>query len=174
MIIAWSASLASLVGSKSSRDSSSAEPSSSIRQSKSLRTRYGPSNNDESKTNEATNSTRAKTFSVIQSRDTEQDTMSPVGTVPGRGMMRRETSQGDRPRPQSIMQIQPQQYQEADTRDILPELQPVLGFLNAHSQRVYNEGYFMKLADLRPGESAQFPWRFYIVCARAKGAEDSE
>jgi hypothetical protein len=88
--------------------------------------------------------------------------------------MRPETSQGDRPRPQSIMQIQPQQYQEADTRDILPELQPVLGFLNAHSHKVYNEGYFMKLADLRPGESAQFPWRFYIVCARAKGAEDSE
>lgn len=32
--------------------------------------------------------------------------------------------------------------------DTLPELQPIFTFLNAHSNKLYQEGYFLKLNDL--------------------------
>lgn len=32
--------------------------------------------------------------------------------------------------------------------DTLPELQPVFAFLNSHSHKLYQEGYFLKLHDL--------------------------
>jgi len=32
--------------------------------------------------------------------------------------------------------------------DTLPELQPVFTFLNSHSNKLYQEGYFLKLHDL--------------------------
>ena len=34
------------------------------------------------------------------------------------------------------------------TGDTLPELQPVFSFLNSHSNKLYQEGYFLKLHDL--------------------------
>ena len=38
-------------------------------------------------------------------------------------------------------------------KDTLPELQPIFNFMNVHSQKLYNEGYFFKLADLKAGQS---------------------
>ncbi|PNS20407.1 hypothetical protein CAC42_5857 [Sphaceloma murrayae] len=35
-----------------------------------------------------------------------------------------------------------------DTGDTLPELQPIFTFLNSHSNKLYQEGYFLKLHDL--------------------------
>lgn len=32
--------------------------------------------------------------------------------------------------------------------DTLPELQPIFSYLNAHANKVYQEGYFLKLNDL--------------------------
>ena len=51
-----------------------------------------------------------------------------------------------------MMQIQPRET-EVD-KDTLPELQPIYNFMNIHSAKLYNEGYFLKLADLRPGQCA--------------------
>lgn len=38
-------------------------------------------------------------------------------------------------------------------RETLPELQPIFNFMNNHSEKLYTEGYFLKLADLMPGMS---------------------
>jgi CCR4-NOT transcriptional complex subunit CAF120 len=36
-------------------------------------------------------------------------------------------------------------------QDTMPELAPVFNFLNAHSNKLYQEGYFLKLNDLDIG-----------------------
>ena len=35
-----------------------------------------------------------------------------------------------------------------DTQDTIPELLPIFTFLNSHSNKLYQEGYFLKLNDL--------------------------
>lgn len=40
-----------------------------------------------------------------------------------------------------------------------PELQPIFNFLNIHSQKLYNEGYFLKLVDLTAGAAHLFVYR---------------
>ena len=45
--------------------------------------------------------------------------------------------------------------------DNLPELQPIFSFLNSHSNKLYQEGYFLKLHDL---DSRKSPY------SRCKGA----
>ena len=35
-----------------------------------------------------------------------------------------------------------------DTGDTIAELMPVFSYLNAHSNKLYQEGYFLKLHDL--------------------------
>ncbi|KAG9686247.1 hypothetical protein KCU59_g24038, partial [Aureobasidium melanogenum] len=44
--------------------------------------------------------------------------------------------------------------------DTLPELQPIFSFLNSHSNKLYQEGYFLKLHDLdsRGRPSADRAW----------------
>lgn len=50
-------------------------------------------------------------------------------------------------RPMSMMQTyQPPVMDVA--QDTLPELQPIFTFLNSHSNKLYQEGYFLKLHDL--------------------------
>jgi len=50
-------------------------------------------------------------------------------------------------RPNSMMQTyQPPQMELA--QDTPPELQPIFSFLNSHSNKLYQEGYFLKLHDL--------------------------
>lgn len=38
-------------------------------------------------------------------------------------------------------------FMEID-KDVIPELQPIFSFLNSHSNKLYQEGYFLKLNDL--------------------------
>lgn len=33
-------------------------------------------------------------------------------------------------------------------QDVIAELQPIFSFLNSHSNKLYQEGYFLKLNDL--------------------------
>lgn len=50
-------------------------------------------------------------------------------------------------RPQSMVQTHSPVMMD-NTGDILPELQPIFSFLNSHSNKLYQEGYFLKLHDL--------------------------
>ena len=40
-------------------------------------------------------------------------------------------------------------------QDVIPELQPIFSFLNSHSNKLYQEGYFLKLNDLDSRKEAQ-------------------
>ncbi|KAI9894939.1 MAG: hypothetical protein M1814_000159 [Vezdaea aestivalis] len=55
----------------------------------------------------------------------------------------------DRPpsRPTSMIQTYNPPLMEV-AQDTLPELQPIFSFLNSHSNKLYQEGYFLKLNDL--------------------------
>lgn len=33
------------------------------------------------------------------------------------------------------------------SKEIIPELQPIFAFLNSHTNKLYQEGYFLKLDD---------------------------
>ena len=43
--------------------------------------------------------------------------------------------------------------------DTIPELAPIFTFLNTHSNKLYQEGYFLKLNDLDTREHAPHPDR---------------
>lgn len=40
-------------------------------------------------------------------------------------------------------------------QDTVPELQPIFSFLNSHANKLYQEGYFLKLTDLDTRRSRQ-------------------
>lgn len=42
-------------------------------------------------------------------------------------------------------------------QDVIPELQPIFTFLNSHSNKLYQEGYFLKLNDLDSRKSEENP-----------------
>ncbi|KAL8693800.1 MAG: hypothetical protein Q9218_001448 [Villophora microphyllina] len=50
-------------------------------------------------------------------------------------------------RPMSMVQTYQPPLMEIG-QDVIPELQPVFSFLNSHSNKLYQEGYFLKLNDL--------------------------
>ncbi|KAL8725002.1 MAG: hypothetical protein Q9181_006576 [Wetmoreana brouardii] len=50
-------------------------------------------------------------------------------------------------RPMSMVQTYQPPLMEIG-HDVIPELQPVFSFLNSHSNKLYQEGYFLKLNDL--------------------------
>src|SRR4051812_36078261 len=50
-------------------------------------------------------------------------------------------------RPLSMVQTYQPPLMEV-AQDTLPELQPIFTFLNSHSNKLYQEGYFLKLNDL--------------------------
>lgn len=50
-------------------------------------------------------------------------------------------------RPISMVQTYQPPLMEV-AQDTLPELQPIFTFLNSHSNKLYQEGYFLKLHDL--------------------------
>ncbi|PSK60635.1 hypothetical protein B9Z65_785 [Elsinoe australis] len=65
---------------------------------------------------------------------------------PSSALQQRNRSDSRASRPTSMIQT----YSPAtmDTGDTLPELQPIFTFLNSHSNKLYQEGYFLKLHDL--------------------------
>lgn len=83
---------------------------------------------------------------VTSSSQTLYDLPSHQSPSPTRA---RATSGSSRPssRPASMVQTyQPPLMEVAN--DTPPELQPVFTFLNSHSNKLYQEGYFLKLHDL--------------------------
>jgi hypothetical protein len=44
------------------------------------------------------------------------------------------------------------------SRDTEPELIPIFQYLNSHSNKLYQEGYFLKLNDLDTSESPVSKW----------------
>lgn len=44
------------------------------------------------------------------------------------------------------------------SRDTEPELIPIFQYLNSHSNKLYQEGYFLKLNDLDTSESPMSKW----------------
>lgn len=50
-------------------------------------------------------------------------------------------------RPMSMVQTYQPPIMDV-AQDTLPELQPIFTFLNSHSNKLYQEGYFLKLHDL--------------------------
>lgn len=66
-------------------------------------------------------------------------TNSPIDITKGR-------NRSNSGRPLSIVQtFQPPVMDVGD--DTIPELQPIFTFLNSHSNKLYQEGYFLKLDD---------------------------
>lgn len=62
-------------------------------------------------------------------------------------------------RPMSLVQAYQPPLMEI-AQDTLPELQPIFTFLNSHSNKLYQEGYFLKLNDLDSRMwSIDIPWR---------------
>lgn len=60
---------------------------------------------------------------------------------------RRTRTERSASRPMSMVQaFQPPLKEIA--QDTIPELQPIFSFLNSHSNKLYQEGYFLKLNDL--------------------------
>lgn len=43
------------------------------------------------------------------------------------------------------------------TEDTIPELQPIFTFLNSHSNKLYQEGYFLKLDDQSTRSLSRIP-----------------
>lgn len=58
-------------------------------------------------------------------------------------------------RPMSMVQTYQPPVMEI-AQDTIPELQPIFSFLNSHSNKLYQEGYFLKLNDLDSSASIFF------------------
>jgi CCR4-NOT transcriptional complex subunit CAF120 len=76
----------------------------------------------------------------------QQWTAEPRDSPQGRPV--RERAPGDRvsSRPMSMVQTYQPPLMEL-TQDTLPELQPIFSYLNSHGNKLYQEGYFLKLDD---------------------------
>jgi CCR4-NOT transcriptional complex subunit CAF120 len=70
----------------------------------------------------------------------------------------RERQPGDRmsSRPMSMVQTYQPPLMEL-TQDTLPELQPIFTYLNSHGNKLYQEGYFLKLDD-QNSRRHMLPW----------------
>lgn len=54
--------------------------------------------------------------------------------------------------------------------DTIPELQPIFTLLNSHANKLYQEGYFLKLDDQNTRTSAPFRRRGFILTRVQRGA----
>jgi CCR4-NOT transcriptional complex subunit CAF120 len=78
---------------------------------------------------------------------------------------RREQVQRNRAssRPMSMVQTYQPPLMEL-SQDTLPELQPVFAYLNSHGNKLYQEGYFLKLDDQNSSMLLISPEGFGIEC----------
>lgn len=66
-------------------------------------------------------------------------------------------------RPMSMVQTYQPPVMEI-AQDTIPELQPIFSFLNSHSNKLYQEGYFLKLNDLDSSASIfSFRCRLFLT-----------
>ena len=68
---------------------------------------------------------------------------SPLNTSPKGSPHRHKRSSS---RPLSMVQTYQPRIMDVN-EDTIPELQPVFSYLNSHSNKLYHEGYFLKLDD---------------------------
>ena len=86
-------------------------------------------------------------FTTPQASSAKLNELAKDSPSPTSAQQQRNRSDSQASRPMSMVQT----YSPAmmDTSgDTLPELQPVFSFLNSHSNKLYQEGYFLKLHDL--------------------------
>lgn len=79
-------------------------------------------------------------------------------TTPSRA---RADSRAAASRPVSMVQAPPQMLEMPN--DTPPELMPIFSFLNSHSNKLYQEGYFLKLHDL-DARGRPSPDRVWLEC----------
>ena len=80
----------------------------------------------------------------VYTSSSPQHSASPAKDSPTPTRTRTERASS---RPSSMIQAyQPPMMEIA--QDTIPELQPIFSFLNSHSNKLYQEGYFLKLNDL--------------------------
>ena len=80
----------------------------------------------------------------VYTSSSPQHSASPARDSPAPTRTRTERALS---RPSSMIQAyQPPMMEIA--QDTIPELQPIFSFLNSHSNKLYQEGYFLKLNDL--------------------------
>lgn len=75
-------------------------------------------------------------------------------------------------RPQSMVQTMSPPLMEV-SQDTLPELQRIFSFLNAHSTKLYQEGYFLKLHDLDT-RTRLLAWPGSKICADCDDRGETE
>lgn len=63
-------------------------------------------------------------------------------------------------RPMSMVQTYQPPLMEI-AQDTIPELQPIFSFLNSHANKLYQEGYFLKLNDL---DTRRFTHESLVLC----------
>lgn len=104
----------------------------------------------------APKSPTSTTFSGAQASPSQQDTIgsgdakhvaAPARDSPTPSPLRTREQRSNSIRPMSMVQTyQPPTMEIAG--DTIPELQPIFTFLNSHGNKLYQEGYFLKLNDL--------------------------
>lgn len=121
-------------------------------------------NRDKDKTPSPTSSpaTVVQTYPEKQESDTFRPTTpqraptqpSNIRNSPQRWEEQQRGHQRNTSRPMSMVQTYQPPLMEMD-RDTLPELQPIFTFLNSHGNKLYQEGYFLKLDDQNARTSAK-------------------
>ncbi|KAJ5084845.1 hypothetical protein NUU61_009424 [Penicillium alfredii] len=116
----------------------------------------GPKNNDSVKDSQKSTVTPAQTPPRWQTPSPETPS-PPAELSPVSGSGPRGDAFGSRPASTVFSRNPPLMQQEEDTP---PELSPIFSFLNIHTNKVYHEGYFLKLSDLdshgRPSADRQW------------------
>ncbi|KAL2756901.1 hypothetical protein ACRALDRAFT_2034174 [Sodiomyces alcalophilus JCM 7366] len=87
---------------------------------------------------------RAQTFSAPDA-DASPVNGSPLSTS-GSPAAGRRRQRNNSQRPRSLVQTYQPPLMDV-TEDTIPELQPIFTFLNSHANKLYQEGYFLKLDD---------------------------
>lgn len=77
---------------------------------------------------------------------------SPLNVSPISKDTHRRTTSRSSSRPLSMIQAYQPPLMDVN-QDTIPELQPIFTFLNSHANKLYQEGYFLKLDDQNTRES---------------------
>lgn len=96
---------------------------------------------------------------------------SPVADSPISSDTHRRTSSRSSSRPLSMVQAYQPPLMDV-SQDTIPELQPIFTFLNSHANKLYQEGYFLKLDDQNTRESTTLTNQLdvvqYLTCNRGE------
>ncbi|KAK2809415.1 hypothetical protein FQN50_003874 [Emmonsiellopsis sp. PD_5] len=102
-------------------------------------------------------SASAPSFFSRQRTSTASPSVDPASNGAD-SMLRKQDQSGSGSRPASAMLTQPPAANPGS--DVIPELEPIFTFLSAQSNKLYQEGYFLKLNDLdtsgRPYQDRQW------------------